>query len=101
LASALGWQEAIEGGFECGNFGINASFFSGAHHALGHVFIKDAAGHPIEGTPHGGNLHQDIWARAAFIDHLLDASHMAFDAGQTVDNLPQRFFIVDVGMGVD
>jgi hypothetical protein len=62
------------------------------------MFVQNNPRYAIEGSPHRCHLYQHIGAGATLLNHGLNTANVALNAGQAVDNAPQRLGVVDVGV---
>lgn len=95
-AKKLG-QKTIQCSLERRHFCLNIALFRSPHHTTRQVFIQNQPGDLIQGSPHCCHLNQDIGAVFLVLDHALQPAHMAFDAGEAVDNASGGFGIMGVG----
>ena len=61
------------------------------------MFVENNSGDAINRPANSGNLHQNFGTGAIFRYHRLDAANMSFDPRETVNNLLQGSFAMDVG----
>ena len=62
-----------------------------------HVAVEDLEGERVERGRDGADLREDVDAVAVFVDHPLDAAHLALDPVQALD---QRLLVGVVAVGL-
>jgi hypothetical protein len=50
------------------------------------MLVQDHPGNSIDGSSHGGQLHQNVRTGATFLYHRFDPAHMPFNSSQAVGN---------------
>src|SRR5438309_1836103 len=68
----------------------------GSCHAVLDVVVQYAEGEAVERGRNGAQLREDVDAVAVFLEHPLDAAHLAFDPVQALD---EGVLVLGIAMG--